>query len=68
MTIDLTNGSHVLAFAPPQFQDQFSQDYVLSDPSDPQRNIEIKVAGQSDVSVTECINYSVLDNSLAQDV
>ena len=68
MTIDLASASQVLNFIPPQFQDLLPQVYELTDPSDPQRNIEIKVAGESDVSVTEYVNYSVLDNSLAQEI
>ena len=66
MTIDLTSGSQILNFTPPKFQDHLFQDYELTDPSNPQRNVQVEGLEQSKDLISECIHYSVLDNSLPQ--
>ena len=68
MTIDLTAGFMDLSFSTPIFQDYIPQDFELTDPSEPLRSIEIRLAeGQygSDVHTSDYVIYTIQDNNLA---
>ena len=64
MTIDLTAGFATIQFLPPLFKDNKRRNVQLLDPTNPLRQITLKLVGQGTSELNKLISYKLIKNML----